>query len=111
MKDKFLPIGTVVTLNNVTKDLMIIGYSCMSGVNNVIFDYSGCFYPEGMLTANTAIAFNHSNIKEVLFEGFRNEKFEKLNKSMISTLNGEFDEGANKNLFAKLDTFEFNSEK
>ncbi len=111
MKDKFLPIGTIVSLNNVTKDLMITGYSCMSGVNNTIYDYSGCFYPEGMLTANTSIAFNHSNIKKVLFEGYRNDKFEKLNKSMISASNGEFDEEANKNLFDRLDTFEFNSEK
>ena len=54
MEEKFLPIGSVVKLKNGQKRLMITGFLQMEqgedGKKN-IWDYSGCLYPEGMLTS------------------------------------------------------------
>ena len=53
MEEKLLPIGSVVKLKNGQKRLMITGFLQMEqdekGQKN-IWDYSGCLYPEGMLT-------------------------------------------------------------
>lgn len=68
MKEKYLPIGSVVTLENATKRIMIIGYLPM-GEDNKVFDYSACTYPEGVLKPDKILAFNHSQIKEINFEG------------------------------------------
>ena len=50
MAEKYLPLGTVVTLQGATKRIMIIGYLPMTE-KNVVFDYSACIYPEGLLSS------------------------------------------------------------
>ena len=48
MQNQFLPIGSVCTLINNNKKVMIIGYnySIYNGIIKTI-DYIGCTYPEG----------------------------------------------------------------
>ena len=59
MEEKLLPIGIVVKLKNGQKRLMITGFLQMeqdeNGQKN-IWDYSGCLYPEGMLTSEANYA-------------------------------------------------------
>ena len=43
------------------------------------FEYSGCIYPFGQ-TNTQAFFFNEENIKEVIFEGYRDEDEEKYCK-------------------------------
>ena len=50
MQEKYLPIGSVVLLKGGKKRLMITGY-CMQTQEKpgVIYDYSGCIFPEGLI--------------------------------------------------------------
>jgi len=43
----------------------------------VMYDYSGCFYPQG-LDPNNVFYFNEENIDKVLFEGFKDEEEERF---------------------------------
>ena len=78
MKEKYLPIGTVVLLKNGSKTIMITGYLAMKQDSNdkTTFDYSACLFPEGLLSSNQNIVFNHEQINIILFEGFKNEQSE-----------------------------------
>lgn len=71
----YLPMGTVVTLKNDTKGLMIIGYAPMnSEKQEKIYDYSACLYPEGLLSTDQILMFNHENIETVKFIGYEDEE-------------------------------------
>lgn len=81
MKEKYLPIGTVVTLKEGTKKIMIIGY-CPINENNEMFDYTACPFPEGVITPNRIIAFNHENIEIINQLGMDNEETQNFNKTL-----------------------------
>lgn len=69
--EKYLPIGTVVILKNGTKRVMITGFCSISnGDKSKIFDYSGCLYPEGFISSNQTLLFNHDQIEKVFYLGF-----------------------------------------
>ena len=73
--EKYLPIGTVVILKDGKKELMITGYRPITDDENPIaFDYSGCYYPEGILSPNEAYLFNHDMIQKVSFVGYDKEE-------------------------------------
>lgn len=77
----YLPIGTVVLLEEGYKKAMIIGI--MQSIKNkedtvTEFDYIGVIYPEGFLTADTMILFNHSQITDVIYRGYENPEREKF---------------------------------
>ena len=83
MEKKYLPIGSVCTIKGQTKKIMITGYYSVEYNGNLkIKDYSGCFYPEGMLLPNSVLSFNHSEIEKVDFVGFKNEENEKFHNSL-----------------------------
>ena len=75
MKEKFLPIGTVLILKGGMKKVMITGflYSPADKLNEV-YDYCGCVYPEGVLSLDQTILFNHDQISEVFYMGYESEK-------------------------------------
>lgn len=75
MYDKFLPIGSVVLLEGATKRIMITGF-CVTPNDNPekMFDYSGCLYPEGVLTSDQVALFNHNQIKQVFALGYSDEE-------------------------------------
>lgn len=96
MKERFLPIGSIVLLNGGTKELMITGY-CITkkqeGKENTdMYDYGACTYPEGIMNSELTYAFNHNQIREILFEGYTTEK----SKDMSRLLNGGFEIYKNK---------------
>ena len=65
--EKFLPLGTVVMLKGASKRLMITGFCTMAAEDDagVMYDYSGCMYPEGMISSDQTALFNHDQIKEI----------------------------------------------
>lgn len=82
---KFLPAGSVVLLEGATKRLMITGFCTMDNANSdVMYDYCGCLYPEGMISSDETALFNHDQIKEIYFIGLVDEEEiafkEKLNE-------------------------------
>ena len=75
MTNKYLPVGSIVLLNGGTKRLMITGY-CMQTEERpgVIYDYSGCLYPEGVIRSDVTSVFNHEQIEKVDFVGFSDDE-------------------------------------
>lgn len=69
---KKLPIGSVVILKEGTKRIMVIGYSCIDINTSQTYDYSACLYPEGLLSSDKILMFNHDQIEKVDYIGFLN---------------------------------------
>lgn len=96
MRDKFLPIGSVVLLSGGTKKAMITGFCSISDDDKTkIYDYCGCIYPEGYLTSNQICLFNHDQIEEIFFIGYEDEEEKEFKESLKEVLeeyqNGELD--------------------
>ncbi len=94
MREKFLPIGTVVLLKGGKKRAMITGFCSIAQENQEkIYDYSGCVYPEGYLSSNQVCLFDHDQIDKVFFVGFEDDEErvfkDKLNKIVASIENEE----------------------
>jgi len=80
---EILPIGAVVLLEGAVDSLMIIGY-LPKGIDNVERDYMGIPYPIGLTSLEDIKSFNRKDIKEVVFEGNKdNLIFDHLKKKMI----------------------------
>lgn len=88
MKEKYLPIGTVVTLKGGKKKLMIIGYCPVEKEKTQMYDYSGCLYPEGMIDSNQIPLFNHDQIETIHFEGMQDEEQKQNNEKLKQLVNG-----------------------
>lgn len=89
MREKYLPIGTVVLLKGGRKRAMITGFCSVAQENQEkIYDYSGCVYPEGYLSSNQVCLFDHEQIDKIFFLGFEDEEEknfkDKLNKIVAS---------------------------
>ena len=87
MKDstKLLPIGSVVMLKEGTKEVMITGfYSVPENDKNKIYDYCGCLFPEGVMSSNENLLFNHDQIANVLYMGFSNQQEKEFKQKLAS---------------------------
>lgn len=91
MKERFLPIGTVVLLTGGTKEVMITGY-CIFPKNRQastekpkMYEYGACTYPEGILDSNMTCAFNHNQIAKVVYLGYESEEQKKLSEMLNSS--------------------------
>lgn len=95
MKDKLLPIGTVVQLKGGTKKLMITGYSSKDPDSGTIFDYNSCIFPEGIMEEVYSL-FNHNQIEEIFYKGLENdESKDYANKIESMLLRGNTGKGLN----------------
>ena len=73
--EKYLPVGTVVLLQNGTKRVMINGFCTMDANNpSRIFDYSGVLFPEGSLSSDQTLLFDHNQIVRVDHMGLNDEE-------------------------------------
>lgn len=84
MRDKFLPIGTVVLLKGGKKEVMITSY-CIFPTGQVIekgeqtdsagkmFDYGACLYPEGIINSDQILGFNHDKIEKICYMGYETD--------------------------------------
>ena len=72
-----LPIGSVVLLKNSTKRVMVIGF-CQSESaeegNQKIWDYAGCLYPEGYISADRTFLFDEDQIDKIYAIGYQDEE-------------------------------------
>lgn len=81
MNNKILPIGTVVLLNGGVKKLMIVGIKqADSEKPDITYDYSGVLYPEGYVGNKSFFLFNHSDINDIIYNGYVNNEFENFVK-------------------------------
>ncbi len=75
-KEKYLPIGTVVLLKDAQKRVMIIGFAAKSiETGDKIFDYIGCLYPEGLISADRNLVFDHEQIDKIFYMGYSDDEW------------------------------------
>ena len=90
MENNLLPIGSVVLLKDGKKKVMITGFYVMSEKNqDVVYDYSACLYPEGILSSEQNFMFNHDKIVEICFMGYitdEEKEFKQNLKNAISQI-------------------------
>lgn len=99
MRELF-PIGTVVLLEGGTKRVMITGYMITEvDKPDKVYDYCGVIYPEGSLSSNQVLLFNHSQIKTVYGEGYRDNEYEVFMERLHRVLESAEGEGG-KSIFS-----------
>ena len=86
--NKFLPIGSIVLLKGASKRLMITGFCVVPDEDkNKIFDYSGCLYPEGIISNEQTALFNHDQIDKVFSIGYSDEEEIRFKAKLVEALN------------------------
>lgn len=73
-QDRLLPLGSVVLLTESNKRVMIVGRLQRQQSTGKIWDYSACFYPEGIINPSELFLFNHGQIAVVYFIGFQDRE-------------------------------------
>ena len=72
---KYLPIGSVVLMKEASKRVMITGYAVKSPqFEGRIFDYIGCLYPEGMVSQDRNLLFDHKDIDKIFALGYTDDE-------------------------------------
>ncbi|MCL2179091.1 MAG: DUF4176 domain-containing protein [Cystobacterineae bacterium] len=82
MADKYLPIGSVVLLEEATKALMVYGRQQRDTGTGETYDYVACLYPEGNIGKEHTYLFNADKIAKVLFVGFDSEENKELTNKL-----------------------------
>lgn len=72
--EEFLPVGSVVMLNGGNKRVMICGRIQAQAGTDIIYDYSACYYPEGILDPKSMFFFNRGDIETVYFRGYEDQE-------------------------------------
>lgn len=86
--EKFLPLGSIVLLNNATKRVMITGFCIKSQeTGDKMFDYIGCLYPEGIINTDQNLLFNHNDIKQIFAVGYSDEEEKIFKENLKQSLN------------------------
>ena len=97
IKEKFLPIGTVVLLKGGSKELMITGYCIIptgktfehgKEVQSVgkVFDYGACTYPEGVIFSDQVFGFNHEQIEKISHMGYETNQQKEFSNILKNTI-------------------------
>lgn len=82
MFEHLLPIGSVIRLKDAKRELLIFGILQKHPNYDRQFDYIAVPYPEGFFDPRLQIAFNHIQIEEVVFEGYRSEKHNSFRQTL-----------------------------
>lgn len=71
MYKNLFPIGSVVLLKGGDKRVMICGRIQTRAGEDKIYDYSACYYPEGIMSSDNMFFFDRDAIEHVFFIGFQ----------------------------------------
>lgn len=71
---EFLPVGSVVLLRGGSKRIMICGRIQAQAGSDVIYDYSACYYPEGIVDTSSMFFFNRDAIETVYYRGYEDQE-------------------------------------
>jgi len=72
---KLLPIGTICKLKKSKYLLMIVGYCSYDRKFEEMYLYKGIVYPAGLLNFDVLYRFNKSDIVDVVYNGYRDDRF------------------------------------
>lgn len=87
--ERFLPIGSVVLLKNATKRVMITGFCCIrtdGEEGEKLYDYTGCLFPEGVVSSDQNLLFDHNQIDQVFNTGYVDDEVEGYLNALTETL-------------------------
>ena len=71
---KYYPIGTVVTLKEGNRPIMIYGRKQIQERENILWDYVACLYPEGNIGDEYTFFFQQEEIGQVHHMGLLSEE-------------------------------------
>lgn len=92
-RGKYLPVGSVVLLQNGTKRVMINGFCTMDASKpDKIYDYSGVLFPEGSLSSDQTLLFDHEQIVRIDHIGLEDQE-EKEFKVKLATIIASTNQG------------------
>ena len=95
IKEKYLPVGSGVLLRNGTKRVMINGFCTMDASKpEKVYDYSGVLFPEGSLSSDQTLLFDHEQIIRVDHLGLDDDE-EKTFKAKLKEIVAESANGGN----------------
>ena len=85
MEHEILPIGSICTLKNDDKKILIVGlYSVVYDQDIIVYDYQGCSYPEGLTLSDKIYSFNHADIDKVIHRGYEDQEFKNLRHRLMN---------------------------
>ncbi len=66
---------------------MICGFCCHgTGENDKLFDYVGCLSPEGFISSDKNLLFNHDQIEKIISMGFVDEEEKQFKEKLNNVL-------------------------
>jgi len=90
---KFLPLGSVVLLKKAKKRIMITGYAIRTAEKkDKVWDYLGCLYPEGTISPDKNLVFDHDDIETIYATGYCDDEHKRFINYMIQTLGEKKDD-------------------
>lgn len=82
----FLPLGSIVLLKCATRYVVIIGYGVIEDDSTKVWDYLGCAYPIGVISAEKNLLFDKEQIDKVIFKGFSDNEGENFINELKESL-------------------------
>ena len=96
IEEKYLPIGTIVLLKGAEKKIMITGFCVKEKeTDEKMYDYTGCMYPEGVVSADQNLVFDHEQIGQVFFKGCVTDEEKEFKQKLNEYLKKNEAEGSN----------------
>ncbi len=86
MYKDLLPIGSVVLLKGGNKRVMICGRIQTRAGEEKIYDYSACYFPEGIVDPTNMFFFDRDAIDVIFFIGCQDEEELRFRHEVLDTL-------------------------
>lgn len=86
MYKNMLPLGSVVLLKGGQKRLMVCGRVLTRAGEDKIYDYCGCYYPEGIMDPKSMFFFDTAAIDRVFFLGYKDLEEQNYSEKTLGTL-------------------------
>lgn len=84
---EYLPLGSVITLKNGSKRLMIVGRLQNQIGSNDIYDYAAVLWPEGLVDSKHFYLFNQEDLDKLYYIGLQDMEEFQFRSVLKSKLN------------------------
>lgn len=82
--EKWLPVGSVVEVTGANEPVLVIGRYQKSAETGELYDYIGCSYEKGNVSADDTWIFNHDMVTGIYFRGFEDEEESEFQEKLNS---------------------------
>ena len=84
---EYLPLGSVITLKNGSKRLMVVGRLQNQIGSNDIYDYAAVLWPEGLVDSKHFYLFNQEDLDKLYYIGLQDMEEFQFRSVLESKLN------------------------